>query len=118
MEAKMGEKPFQYSINLLTLEQQSDWNMVHTLQEIKDQRVKLNHNALAGIPVDELPQWILVSQLGLLYNNLHDVYIAFPLTWLFTKTGRRRRVSRALRMMGVPFVKYNGAEVIAISGLK
>ncbi|KKN16878.1 hypothetical protein LCGC14_0971400 [marine sediment metagenome] len=113
------DKVFHYSVNLLPIEQQSEWNMNHTLQERHDQIKALKQKALAQIPTEELPQWVLVDQYGILSDILHDVFIAFPLTWLFTKKGQNRRIWRALRMMGVPFAKTAwGEEAVSIAGLK
>lgn len=111
------DKAFHYSFNSLSIEQQSTWNEEHTIQERMDQRRATERNALEQVPEGDLPKWVIVNQFGVRWGSLHDVYIAFPISWLFTKTGRRRRPSRALRMMGVPFVKHNGFDVVSIVGL-
>lgn len=113
------EKVFHYSVNLLSIQQQSEWTMSHTIQERRDQIKALKEKALEQIPAEELLKWVLVDQYGILNNTVHDVFIAFPLIWLFTKAGQHRRPSRALRMIGVPFVKTTwGEEVVVIAGLK
>ena len=126
------DRQFYYSFNVLSFEESSIWNTTHTLEEIRDNRKSIMKKALEEIPKDELPRWILVNQMGILGNHPHDVYISFRREWLFTKKGRRRRVSRALRMMGVPFVKVrragvldelyeladDGFDVVAIAALK
>lgn len=122
-------KEFHYSINPLSVEDKSLWNASHTLEEIRDNRETIMEQTLTEIPQEERHQWLLVDQLGILRNSLHDVYIVFKLTWLFTRKGRRRRVSRALRMMGVPLIKVkhvtggiepaeDGFEVVHIGKLK
>ncbi len=113
---------FHYSINTLSQEDSTLWNGDHTLEEIRNNRVALRKKALElYVPVGELPEWCVVNQVGLLDNSLHDIYISFKRSWLFTKQGRRRQPSRALRMMGVPFVRvmrtHRGYE-IALDGFE
>lgn len=98
---------FHYSVNSLSQDDAALWNACHTLEEIHNNTEALKKRALEHIPVDELSKWVIVSQVGLLGNSLYGVYISFKYSCLFTKKGRHRQAFRALRMMGVPFIKVD-----------
>ncbi len=99
----MKNKGYRYSFNVLSREQKTDWNMSHTLVEVKENRQLIIHKALEGIPQDELLLWILVDQPGIIGNALHDVYIAFRISSWLPPKGRTRSIYRTLKMLGVPF---------------
>ena len=98
-------KDFYYAINALSQEEKAILNNKRTLEEIRDDRLLLQKKALEEIPEGQLPAWLLIEQSGIRGCQLYDVYIALKLTWILTATGKRRRINRALKMAGVPFVK-------------
>ena len=119
---------FHYSVNLLSQEMSEILNRERTLEEIRDNR-RLYHQVLTQIPIDERQNWVIVNRAGLLNNSLHEVYIAFKLFWLLTLKGRLRPPTKALKMVGVPFIKIkwainrieiadDGVEVIDLVRLK
>ncbi len=125
----MKNRGYEYSVNPLSLKENAALNVNQTLDVIHGRRELLKRTALKNIPKDELSLWVLVDQLGFHNNALYDVYIAVRQVNLFTPKGRCRRVTEALKILGVPFVNVDrttqgyekadgGAPVVLIRELK
>ena len=111
-------REFHYSINTLSFEAKALWNAEHTLEEVKANRQSIIEQALSEVPQEERLKWVLTQLWGTWegrgQDSHHDVYIAFPISWLLTRTGRRRNINRALIMMGVPFTEHDGVNIAAL----
>ena len=100
---------FYYSVDMVSKYGDIEWERGYKLDELrrmKEQPRKALVDKLSKeVTKARLSQWVLSGGIGFRSGELHHVYIAFNLSWLFTRTGRKRDISRALKMMGVPFIK-------------
>ena len=102
---------FYYSVDMVTKYGDIEWEREYKRDELRRMRQQprkaLMDKLSKEVPKDRLPQWVISGGIGFRFEELHHVYIAFNLSWLFTRTGRDRSISRALKMMGVPFIKVD-----------
>lgn len=100
------ENRFYFSVDPISLEEKEKWNSEHTLLEIKEHNDAVRDESIKMVPPPERHKWFIVDQMGVQGSAFYRVYISFRIAECITPKGRRRRFSRVLRMIEVPFTRY------------